>query len=211
MSKQVTKSTLSKINDILGIKESYEAPARVMEILKNPDERKQIFLKFLEDFNYDVSYEWFYNYFQDEHADRKNNKQDFTPKCISNLVSEMLCSKSKSNDYVVVEEPAAGTGSTIISHWYAETRKNNFIWDYRPDDFLYKCTELSNKTIPFLILNLMIRGMNAIVIHGNALTLEAEDVYWIYNENNNPLGFSELYIAPHEERIEKMFGIKFRR
>ena len=209
MSKQATKSTLFKVNEILEISDSYEAPGKIMEILKDSEKRKEIFFKFLAVFEYDLSYEWFYKYFQDEHADRKNNKQDFTPRCVSNLISQMMCT-STTDGCQIIEEPAAGTGSTLIAHWYKEQRKAGFIWNYRPDDYLYKCTELSSKTIPFLLFNLMIRGMNAIVIHGNALTLEAENAYWIYNERNDSMGFSDLFVCPHNERTEKLFGIKFK-
>ena len=71
MSKRATESTLSKVNRILRISDSYEAPAKVLEILQKPEERKEIFFQFMKEFDYDLSYEWFYNYFQDEHADRK--------------------------------------------------------------------------------------------------------------------------------------------
>ena len=197
MSNQVIESTLSKVNRILKISDSYEAPAKVLEILKKPEERKAIFFEFMKEFDYDLSYEWFYNYFQDEHADRKNNEQDFTPVCVSKLISEMLGCKSE-NDFTIIEEPSAGTGSTMIAHWYKSIRACQFIWDYKPDDYLYKLTELSSKTVPFLLFNVMIRGMNAIVIHGNSLTSEIESAYWIYNEANNPMGFSDLYVIPKE-------------
>lgn len=69
MSKRATESTLSKVNKVLEISDSYQAPERVMEILKDEVLRKDYFFKFLELFDYDLSYEWFYRYFQDEHAD----------------------------------------------------------------------------------------------------------------------------------------------
>lgn len=209
MSKRATESTLFKVNNLLGISDSYQAPEKVMEILKDKERRKELFFKFLKLFDYDLSYEWFYKYFQDEHADRKNNKQDFTPRSVSNLMSEILDTRASKDGYCIVEEPAAGTGSTIIAHWYKTMRECRFIWNYSPDDYLYKLTELSDKTIPFLLFNLMIRGVNAIVIHGNALTKEAKNVFWIFNEANNPMGFSDLFICPHSKRIAQMFDITF--
>ena len=82
-----------------------------------------MFFQFLEAFDYDLSYEWFYNYFQDEHADRKNNKQDFTPVCVSNLISEMLNCKVSKDDYTIISEPAAGTGS--YDHCLLQTYSEN--------------------------------------------------------------------------------------
>lgn len=209
MSKQATESTLSKVNQLLSIDDSYKAPDRIMQILLGEEaQRKEVFAKFLVSFDYDLSYEWFYNYFQDEHADRKNKKQDFTPTCISRLIAQMF---GNAPQIGIIEESAAGTGSTIISHWHTEMRKCRFPWDYRPDDYLYILTEISDKTVPFLLFNLMIRGINAIVKHGDALTKETKNVYWIYNELNQCMCFSEIYVAEHSERTERMFDVKFLR
>ena len=180
-----------------GIDEAYKAPSILMNILFDKELREKLFKDLLIAHDYDLSYDWFFEYFQDEHADRKNNHQDFTPVCVSNLMSEMLGCRSE-NDFTIIEEPAAGTGSTMIAHWYKTIRSHMFIWDYKPDDYLYKLTELSSKTVPFLLFNVMIRGMNALVIHGNSLTQEIENAYWVYNELNNPMGFSDLYIIPKE-------------
>ena len=89
MSRKATESMLSKINRIIGVDESYKAPERMMEIISDKDLADEVFKKFLEEFDFDLSYEWFNEYFEDEHADRKNRKQDFTPTSISRLISEM--------------------------------------------------------------------------------------------------------------------------
>lgn len=206
MSKQVTESTLSKVNRLIGVDESYKAPAKVMEIISDKENAKEVFLKFMPEFNYDLSYEWFNEYFEDEHADRKNNKQDFTPTSVSRLISEM---QGRHPQYGLIYEPAAGTGSTIISHWYKETRKHRFPWDYQPDNYLYLCEELSDKTIPFLLFNLLIRGMNALVIHGNSLTREAKEVYHCDNEQNAFMTFSVLKKLPHTKEVEELCNVKF--
>lgn len=206
MSKQATESMLSKVNRIIGIGESYKAPERIMKIISNKELSGSVFKKFLAEFDYDLSYEWFNEYFADEHADRKKKKQDFTPTSISRLMSEM---QGKNPQYGVIYEPAAGTGSTIISHWHKETRKHKVPWDYHPDYYLYLCEELSNKTIPFLLFNLLIRGMNAVVIHGNALTREAKEVYHCDNVKDSFMDFSELKKFPHTKEVEEFFNVKF--
>ncbi|HEC2231916.1 TPA: hypothetical protein R1967_002143 [Staphylococcus delphini] len=74
----------NEINKILNIKDSYQAPKRIMDILcGDRDKRDEVFKQFLELFKYDVTFDWFHEYFQDEHADRKKKKQDFTPQSIS--------------------------------------------------------------------------------------------------------------------------------
>ena len=200
------ENVMEKVNRIIGTDESYKAPARVMEIISDKDTAKEVFFKFLKEFNNDLSYEWFNDYFEDEHADRKNNKQDFTPVSISNLMSEI---QGQQPQYGLIYEPAAGTGSTIISHWYKETRKHRFPWDYQPDNYIYVCEELSDKTIPFLLFNILIRGMNAIVIHGNTLTREAKEVYHCDNKINEFMCFSELRKLPHAKEVEELCNIKF--
>ncbi|EJC3118106.1 SAM-dependent DNA methyltransferase, partial [Enterococcus faecalis] len=72
------KLTTEKINELLGVDDAYKAPEALMDILLNRDKREIVFNKFLEIEN-DLTFDWFHEYFQDEHADRKVKKQDFTP------------------------------------------------------------------------------------------------------------------------------------
>ena len=73
------------INEQFGITDSYQAPEALLKILYNKEVREQIFLNFLEEYEGNVSYDWFTLYFQEEHADRKNKKQDFTPNSVASL------------------------------------------------------------------------------------------------------------------------------
>lgn len=208
MSKETTRDLSAEINRILNIKDSYEAPAAMMKEILNPETRRKMFMDFIDLFDGDMSYEWFEGYFEDEHADRRTKKQDFTPTSVSKLISEVLQSKP-SDDVSIIEEPAAGTGSTIIQHWNY-SRKGTFPWTFRPDDYLYLVTEKSRKTLPFLIFNIMLRGMNAIVIHGDALTREADEAYWVWNEKNTAMEFSDIFVIPHTKRNEEMLHINFK-
>jgi len=61
---------MKSINELLGVPESYRAPDRVMEILTDEKLKHEVFNRFLENFNFDVSHDWFDDYFQDKHADR---------------------------------------------------------------------------------------------------------------------------------------------
>lgn len=206
MSRQATESTLSKVNRLIGVGESYRAPEMLMETISDAGRARELFLRFLPEFGYDLSREWFNEYFEDEHADRKKKKQDFTPSCVSRLIAEM---QGGSPQYGVIYEPAAGTGSTIIAHWWGECRKHRFPWDYNPDSYLYLCEELSDRTVPFLLFNILIRGMNAVVIHGNTLTREAKEVYHCNNKQGEYMCFSELRKLPHTELVENLCGIRF--
>jgi type I restriction-modification system DNA methylase subunit len=178
---------LEAINSILGIGESYQAPERIMTILSGDKaERVRIFHALLDRFDCDMSYDWFHEYFEDEHADRKNRKQDFTPNSISRLISELL-----GGDTGITYEPAAGTGGMLIVNWHRHRSKTS-LFDYRPNDHLVACHELSDRAVPFLLLNLAIRGISGIVFHGDTLRTGCKAVYVLTNEYNSPTDFSTV-------------------
>lgn len=51
--------------------------------------------------------------------------------------------------------------------------------------------------------------MNALVIHGDALTREAKDAYHCYNRADSYISFSELRRLPHTEEVERCCNVKF--
>ena len=77
-------------NKIFGVNDSYKAPEKIMSILYNKEEREKLFMELLEVNNFNVDFDWFHEYFQKEHADRKTKKQDFTPKCVADLLSKLV-------------------------------------------------------------------------------------------------------------------------
>lgn len=197
-------SVLGEVNKILGISDSYKAPETILNILlKNDNKTHEMYYSFMKLFQYDFTYDWFFKYFQEEHADRKKNKQDFTPLCLGALTSEML-----GVDEGIVFEPTAGTGGMIIKDW-DRRRKKELPWTFDTMAVWYIAEELSEKTIPFLLFNLAIRGINANVIHGNGLTREAFAVYEVLNENNNPMSFSRVYKLPNNEICAEAFNVRF--
>ena len=194
----------TKINNLLDIKESYKAPARVMEILySDKTDRDAIFMKFLDAFNKDVTYDWFHEYFQEEHADRRNQKQDFTPQSISRLLSEVV--GYDGNTYY---EPAAGTGGIIIERWNQDRYKHT-PFDYEPRMYYYGAEELSDRAIPFLLFNMIIRGMNGHVVQCDVLTRESKGAFFIQNDANNHLGFSSLNLMAYNQKTEEEMNVKF--
>ncbi|WP_204256117.1 N-6 DNA methylase [Staphylococcus sp. GDB8P47P] len=195
---------LTKINNLLGIKESYKAPDRLMEILyMDKTERDKYFMDFLNAFDKDVTYDWFHDYFQDEHADRKNQKQDFTPQSVSSLLSQMVGTEGST-----YYEPAAGTGGILIERWNQDRMKHS-PFDYEPRDYYYTAEELSDRAIPFLLFNMLIRGMNGNVVQCDVLTRESTGAFFIQNDANDSMGFSSLNLLPYNEDTETELNIKF--
>ena len=150
----------NSINKILGIKESYELPDKMMELLTHNS--AELFQKFLRLEN-DLSYDWFTDYFQEQHSNRAGLMQDFTPKELTKLIP-MLEEK-----YNNVADVCCGTGGLTISAW-----NNN------PNAFFY-CEELSTRAFPLLLFNLAIRNINAIAVNKDVLKNEVYAIYKIEN------------------------------
>ncbi|WP_180273352.1 N-6 DNA methylase [Streptococcus suis] len=104
----------------------------------------------------------FRDFFQEEGADRKKLKQDYTP----DGVAELLARVSRSGKSLA--DICAGTGSLTIQYL-----------NYHPDVEFVRCEEFSARVIPFLLINLAIRKINAEVIHGDSLTREHFNIYAI--------------------------------
>lgn len=190
------------INRILGTNDSYKQPARLLELMLDKDKRKETFLKFLE-LETNMSYEWFQQSYEEEHADRKGSKQDFTPRSIGNLISRLT------NTGTHYYEVACGNGGIMIQAWN-EQRLKIGIGNYNPTAFWYQVEELSDRSLPFLIFNMAIRGMNGVVLHGDSLKREFKDVYFIRNMDKDYGGFSEVIIMPKtEEVMEELNVIKW--
>lgn len=187
------------INKLLGITESYQAPEKMLRIILDDEKREELFKEFLK-YETDTSYEWFKNYFENEHSDRKLKKQDFTPESISDLMTQIV------GDNSCYYEVAAGTGTIMISEWEKKRSINNYK-PYNPRIYWYQVEELSDRAIPFLLFNMAIRGMNGIALHGDSITREFKDVYFIRNDTDNSLGFSEIIKMQHTEELKEELNI----
>lgn len=191
------------INKLLGVKDSYQAPAKLLEVLYDRQHREKIFMEFLYEYNFDVSYDWFHEYFQDEHADRRKKKQDFTPNSLSDLVAA-LAGAGKGTTY----DCAAGTGGMTIRKWNTDRMKTN-PFDYLPSDYLYVCEELSDRTIPFLLFNTLLRGMNAIIVHCDVISRKSYGVFFVQNDKNDHLQFSSLNVMPYSKDVADFLMLEF--
>lgn len=190
------KLTTKKINELLGVADTWNAPNELMRILLDRDRREKMFREFLK-IEPDVSYDWFYMYFQEEYAERVKKKQDFTPVSISLLMSKLV-----ENHKGVTYDCACGTGGLTIQKWWHDCLTKSQL-TYKPSDNLYWCEDLSDRAIPFLLFNLLIRGMNAVVIHCDVLTRDAKGVFFIQNDNDDHMQFSALNVLPYNDFVAK--------
>lgn len=192
-----------KINKIVGVDDSFKMPAILMKKLFDKEKREEMFKEFLE-YETDLSFDWFHIYFQEEYAERKTKKQDFTPESLTTLLSALTQNEKTGSGTSL--DVASGTGGLTIKKWH-DDRMRCPISAYKPSNYYYQCEELSDRALPFLLFNLLIRGMNAVVIHGDVLSREVKQVYFIQNDLDDYMTFSSLNIMPHNKNVGKEFDV----
>ena len=194
-----------KIHEILKVNDSYKTPARLLELIfGNEEELHDVFIQMADLFGNKYDFDWFHEYFQEENAQRKTNKQDFTPHSLSVLMNRLADIENDNHTYF---ESAAGTGGILIDRWHQDRIKHSPIF-YKPSMYFYYVEEYSDRALPYLLFNMMIRGMNGCVIHGDSLTGEAFGAFFVHNEKDVD-GFSKLKVLPYREFTEKELNITF--
>lgn len=169
------------VNKILDIDEAYKAPDRLMEILLNPKLKEKVFQQFLA-VSTDLSFDWFHEYFEDEQAQRKSKKQDFTPEGIAKLLVQLAPLRD------AYFEAAAGTGGIMITSW-----------SNKPANY-YEVEEMSDKAVPFLLFNMAIRKMHGVLIQCDSLTRKAKDVYLTDD--------GDIAKLDHTEEVAKKYDVR---
>lgn len=141
------------LKEILGVKENFKLPTALLKELLQDSEaiiekiyKAGLFKGRALDFSY----------FQTEHSDRNELKQDFTPECLCKVVAEL----TEGGSYLDV---CAGVGGLSV---FALSKA----------DKLY-LEEYSERAIPFLLLNLAFNNVNALVFQKDVLTGEIFHIY----------------------------------
>lgn len=196
-----SESSTKRICSLLGVDEPYAVPARLMEVVTG-SERDATYHAFLDVWADEIGRDWFHEFYEDENAERKKNKQDFTPPCVSALVSELV-----GYDGRVAYEPSAGTGGMLIARWDA-VRRRYHPFDYRPHMQWFVAEDMSDRAMPFLLFNLSIRGINANVLHIDTLTRRCKAAWLVENARDDMLAFSDVIELPKNERCMRAFGIR---
>ena len=175
------KITNKDINELIGIKETFELPDKLIKILLNEEEKDKLLNKFLE-YDIDLKYDFLRDYFQEQHSNRNDLKQDYTPDCICEILSRL----KKDNNKIL--DVCSGTGALTISNLY-----NNKIY--------VQCEELSSRSIPVLLLNLIIRNVDGLVVQKDVLKNEITTIYKLESTDQ----FSNIKIV--DELQEEKFDI----
>ena len=174
-------------------------PETIMGVLLGPQQARDVMYKeLLKINNYDMSYDWFQQIYEEELSQRKEKKQDFTPNVIGELAAK-LCGTDQRTTY----EPTAGNGSMLIADWYTKLN-NKFPWEFLPSMNQVECWELSDRSIPILLLNLSIRGIMGMVYHGDVLEQTIKQKYILLNRHDDALAFSEIHKVNNNAQIIKL-------
>ena len=161
-----------------------------MDIVMGDRERRDaVYRELLSVNRYDMSFDWFRQLYEEEFAQRKKQKQDFTPVEVSEIVAKIALPTVGT-----IHEPTAGTGGLIISAWWEQCRRA-IPWDYYPSQHMISVWELSDRAIPLLLLNLSIRGIMGYVYHGDVLEGTVKARYILLNRSDDALGFSDVVKA----------------
>lgn len=149
-------------------------------------------------------------------------KQDFTPDTIAKLANS-IASEPGQTDYY---EMAAGTGGMMIARWvynikedpaFALKRKETMVNDvltssiftYSPRAYWYHLEELSDRAIPFLLFNSSVRGINAEVIQCDSLSRKAKRAFYVKNDSNDFLAFSDILEIPKTDDFAKFLDVEW--
>ena len=129
-----------------------------------------------KDLESDMSYDWFTDYFQEQHSNRDSMMQDFTPKELCRLLPMLA------DEYDSVADVCCGTGGLTIAAW----NKN--------PQALFYCEELSTRAFPLLLFNLAIRNITAVAVNKDVLKNEIYGIYKV--EGGRVIRFMEYGYPP---------------
>lgn len=161
------KIMASKIKELLQIDNINDLPKKLLCILED-EKYTDIFDRYIKIVG-DLEIDYMQKCYQFWLADRGigTKQQDYTPPSISKLVAKMANCK----DGGTVYDCCCGSGSLTIAAW-----KNN-------NSLKFVCEELDSNVIPVLLFNLAIRGIDATVVHGDALKNEIYETWKLTRQN----------------------------
>ena len=144
--KELTEKTL----EIFEAEDVSKLGSQIMKSM-NDNTKKEKFIELVEN---DLSKDWLQMIYQYYLADREDKKQDYTPKSIAKLMGELVGKPD------VCIDMCAGSGALTIQKWIID-KKQKFI--------LY---ELDENVIPYLLFNLSVRNIEAMVYQADILKNE---------------------------------------
>jgi type I restriction enzyme M protein len=154
------------IINLVGLKEDEKLSIGLLRTILN-DNNNHFIDKYMELIDHDTERDYIMDVYSGFFADRENLSQDYTPQSLGRLLGKMALEQDE--DINTVFDLCCGSGSLTLEFWKQKK------------DVQFYMLELDENVIPFLLLNLMIRGINADVVNGNGLTMEFFHIYKVRN------------------------------
>ncbi|EPC34282.1 hypothetical protein Lpp120_1058 [Lacticaseibacillus paracasei subsp. paracasei Lpp120] len=215
-----TEDGQGTINKLLHGDDLASTSEYLMNILFDKDKRDRLFRQFLE-YETNVDYDWFNLYYSQEMTRiSKKHKSYYSPPELGRLAKQLVdvartdgnVEATKRNLVATNYDIGGGTGQLTVTAWDANRRKHS-PFSYRPSMYFYVAEELKqegkpSRSLPFLLFNFLIRGMDGIVIAGDSLTRSISQVYFIQQPEDDHLGFSSLNVMPRTPDVMKEFDVR---
>jgi type I restriction enzyme M protein len=146
------KELVDKTTQLFSCKSVKELGEALMDCVEKNDYKKmQGFSELVEN---DLTKDWLQMIFQYYNADRKEKKQDYTPKCLAQFLSRLIGESAETIDL------CAGSGALTIQRWIENP------------DTVFTLYEIDENVIPYLLFNMAIRNISATVHQSDILQNE---------------------------------------
>ena len=146
------KELVNKTTQLFSCKSVKELGKSLMDCVEKNDYKKmQEFSELVEN---DLTKDWLQMIFQYYSADRKEKKQDYTPKCLAQFLSRLIGESAETIDL------CAGSGALTIQRWIENP------------DTVFTLYEIDENVIPYLLFNMAIRNISATVHQSDILQNE---------------------------------------
>ena len=155
----------------LSVRELHEIPGVLMDVLLDRNKLERL----IANMSGCYSYSGLLQEFEEKAADRKNYMQDYTPQSVMDIVAGISTNGC-------VRDVCAGIGGLSLAKY-----KNN-------PDVVLQLEEYSKNAICFLLFNLVMNRVPAVVIERNILTQENISKYKVEISNQSPQIIKEVCI-----------------
>lgn len=146
--KELTTQTLK----IFNVSDTKNLGSALLECAMSNDEIKMNdFCNLVEN---DLSKDWLQMIYQYYLAEREQKKQDYTPKCLAQFLSRLIGESDSTIDM------CSGSGALTIQRW------NEY------PDMEFELYEFDENVIPYLIFNMSVRNINAVIHQSDVLQQE---------------------------------------
>lgn len=150
------KELADRTLELFGVDSPDNLGSALFENISNTDKLKA----FCDMVDGNLSIDWLQMIYQYYLSDRKEKKQDYTPKSLAQFMGMLAGDREATIDM------CAGTGALIIQKW----NQNH--------DMQFRAIEIDNNVIPFLLFNMVLRNIRCDVYQMDALTDEEPIRMW---------------------------------